>query len=152
MKITKILTITIIISLLAITYIVAEDNGYVNNLDSDYWMNAYLGLYYKIIDMNTEMTILKERNKYLEGRSCGGGSSNNVVTPIEIVYDEKDLNQDGIVDGTDLAIFKERLDTLRNEYGNLDCDLSNDWCNGADSNNDGIVDATDLAILNELKP
>jgi hypothetical protein len=48
-----------------------------------------------------------------------------------------DFNEDGKVDGTDLAI-------LSGQFGEINC-LEPDWCDGTDTTQDGKVDGTDLA-------
>ena len=97
---------------------------------------------------------------YSKPSNCGGGSSIQVQSHIELSqsenqtqeteYDASDFNQDGVVDTTDLTIFSELYETLQNEFGN-NCS-SPEWCNGADMNKDGTVDTTDLTILASIKP
>jgi len=51
-----------------------------------------------------------------------------------------DINRDGKVDEVD-------KDTLRSNYGKVDCSEDNNWCDECDINRDGKVSGRDLGIL-----
>ena len=78
------------------------------------------------------------------GNMDGSGSVENIVTGLDapwamaLILIRPDIDRNGTVDMADLAVFAAH-------WQNTNCNIQNNWCDGADLTGDGVVNRNDLA-------
>jgi len=111
---------------------------------------------YASIDAKNEINRLENELEYEKNKvkSCGSGTTSSPTTnPIQTESNNwcngADLNQDGIVDLTDLGIMRDDIAGFKSNWGDDGCSDLNDWCNGSDLDKDSKVNLSDLGIMRD---